>query len=463
MFTSLLLAASLTPGQPPVPNYFPPTAMPAYQMPAGYQVPATQPPMTTPPPMGVPMATPMQPVPDGGKNGGKNGNGKNGDDKKDGDDKKEDEKKEDEKKGPTKYFLEKTLAQTRLGEIMENRGITIYGWTAMSYTPSTASKSNLPMQMNDLANQYLLNQNWVHIEKTLDTDKKEFQWGWAMDWIVPGSDYRTTLPRGIWNSQLTANNGLPNLYGFDPFQFYVQAFLPGLGEGTTVKMGRFATHCEYELVQQPDTPFVSRSYLFQYNPFTHTGVWATTQLDDTWSVGYGAATGSDTFIDPANRFTYLGQIKWAPKDGKTSVLFNYVVTNPKYDTAEAFAFYNVYNMQLTHKFTDKLTYVLDGAFSHIDNAPGIGSTNWYGAANYLIYQHTEKVASTLRAEVFNDTNGFRTGFEGLYTEVTYGVAFKPCDALILRPSVRYDYNGYSKPFEGQHDLWTLAMEAIIRW
>src|SRR4029453_15945074 len=101
----------------------------------------------------------------------------------------------------------------------------------------------------------------------------------------------------------------------------------------------------------PDTPFVSKSYLFQYNPFTHTGVWAVTQLNENWSIGNGAVLGSDNFIDSADRLTYLGQIKWAPPEGKTTVLLNAVVTNPKFDTAENFAFYNAYNLQIIHKFT----------------------------------------------------------------------------------------------------------------
>ena len=45
--------------------------------------------------------------------------------------------------------------------------------------------------------------------------------------------------------------------------------------------------------------------------------------------------------------------------------------------------------------------------------------------------------------MFEDTSGFRTGFKGLYTEVTYGVAYKPCNGLIIRPSIRYDNNSKS--------------------
>ena len=440
MFTSLLLTASLTGGQPAA-NYYPPGSLPG--------VTAVGQPAQLPP-------GPLPAVPDTAK--------KDVEPKKEAEPAKEEEKKEEEPKPPTKYFFEKSIAETRLGNVLTNNGITVYGWTEMSYNASTASKTNAPVFMIDRANQFLLNQNYLVVEKTLDTSKKEFQWGFRTDWILPGSDARTTVPRGLWDDQLRkGTNGQPILYPIDPYQFYGQAFLPNLGEGTTVKLGRFATHCNYELVQAVDTPFVSRSYLFQYNPFTHTGIYANTQLNDTWSVGYGAALGADNFIDPANRFTFLGSLKWAPKDGKTSVVFNTVITDPRFNAAEAYAFYNVYEMILTHKFSDKLTYVLDTAYSHINDVPGIGFANWYGAVNYLTYAHNDKVTSVLRAEVFDDAQGFRTGFKGLYTELTYGVAYKPCDSLIIRPSVRYDNNSQSNVWEGNQNLFTATMDVILRW
>jgi len=438
MFTSLLLTASLAGGQPPASA--PPIVIP--------NIPAAGQPAPLPMGPGSIRSVIQDPTPKKEENG----------------DKKDEEEKKDEPPPPTKYFLEKSLAETRLGNILSNRGITIYGWTAMSYNVSTASGSNAPVFMDDRANEFLLNQNYLVAEKTLDTSKKEFQWGWRTDWVLPGSDARTSIVRGLWDDQLRNNNGGPQLYPIDLFQVYAQAFLPNLGEGTTVKVGRFATHMEWELFQAPDRPFVSTSYLFQYNPFTHTGIWATTQLNDTWSVGNGIATGNDTFFDqPTNRATYLGQLKWAPKEGKTQVLFNVTVTNPQFKASEAFAFYNVYNLQVIHKFNDKLTYVLDTAYSHITDVPDIGNTNWYGAVNYLLYAHNDKWTSSLRAEVFEDTSGFRTGFKGLYTELTYGVAYKAKDGLIIRPSIRYDNNSESNVWEGNQNLFTAAVDVIVRW
>lgn len=432
MLPSLLLTASLAVGQPPaaLPKEVPPAATPPAAAPNGNGAPAA--PDAAPPP----------------------------------------EVKDDKEEAPperTKYLLERSLAETRLGKLFEEKGIVVYGWTGMSYTPSTASGTNFPMTFNDRANEFLFNQNWLHFEKTIDTSKNEFQLGFSTDWILPGSDARFTIARGLWDDQLSKNRGGPELYPIDPVQFYAQAWLPNLGpNGSKVIVGRFATHVGYELIQQVDTPFVSKSYLFQYDPFTHTGVWATTQLNDDWSVGNGIATGIDTFLDaPTNRPTYLGQLKWAPKDGDTTVAFNAVVTNPKFIASENFTLYNCFNITATHKFNDKWSWALDTTYSYTEDVPRSfspsGFEDWYGAANYLFYNFSDTVTGTLRAEVFNDSTGFRTGFEGLYTEITYGIAWKPCPGLLIRPSVRYDYNGYSRPFEGDHHLWSTALEAVVRW
>lgn len=379
---------------------------------------------------------------------------------------KEEEPKEEEKKDePEPYALMRLLSATGLGQRMNERGVTVSGWVQGNYTLSTSNRSNLPVTFNDRKDFWQMNQNFLRIDKAIDTEKGEFQLGYRSELILPGTDSRFTISRGLLDQQLrNGQNGGAKKYPIDVFQSYVEAWMPNLGpNGTSVKVGKFATLVGYELVQGAETPFLQRSYLFQYNPFTHTGVLATSKLNDTWTASYGAALGSDNFIDSTNRFTYLGQLKWAPEESKTNVLFNIVLTNPRFDIIENFAHYNVYNAVLTHNFSDKLTYVADATFSHINGTPAGGSATWYGAAQYLIYKHTDKVVSTARVELFEDTKGFRTGFSGLYTEVTYGLAWNPIKSLILRPTVRYDHNNTSRPFDGSPNLFTAAFDMILRY
>ncbi len=362
---------------------------------------------------------------------------------------------------PEPYALMRLLQTTQFGQNLTERGISISGWVQGNYTVSSADRSNGPITFNERANFFQMNQNFLRINKDVDMSKEEFQLGFRTEWILPGTDARFTQSRGLLNGQ-TGN------YQVDLLQGYVEAFLPNLGpKGSSVKVGKFATHCSYELMQGAETPFVSRSYGFQYNPFAHTGSWVTTPLDDTWTMSNGLVVGSDNFIDTANQLTYIGQLKWAPKEGKTTVLLNTVVTDPRFDVAEAFPYYNIYNLQVIHNVTEKLTYVMDATFSHIDGAPlggnAVGSATWYGAASYLIYKVNDKVTSTFRTELFEDTKGFRTGSKGLYTELTYGVAYAPRPGLIFRPSVRYDHNDSTRPFEGKSSLYSGAMDVIIRY
>jgi hypothetical protein len=390
---------------------------------------------------------PAQPVPDpSGAQPAPGGNGNGGD------------PCEEKNEGPEPWALMRVLKGTYFGCCMEKRGWSVSGWTEGNYTLGNRGPSNLPVAMNDRGDFWQMNQNWLRVDKAIDTSKKEFQWGGRTDWILPGTDARFTPSRNLFDGQ-TGD------YRIDLFQAYVDAFLPGVGpQGTTFRVGKFATHCGYELVQAPDTPFVSRSYLFQYNPFTHTGVWAITPLNDTWTVSNGVALGSDNFFGAPSRPTYLGQLLWAPKGGDTSALFNVVLTNPTFDAGDNFAFYNYYNMVLVRKFGEKLTGVVDAAFSHMDGIPDVaGAAWWYGAAAYGIYKVNDKWSATLRNELFEDDKGVRTGFAGLYYEATFGLAWSPTRALLIRPGVRYDHNFDNRPWEGKKDLFTACMDVIVRW
>jgi hypothetical protein len=367
----------------------------------------------------------------------------------------------------TKYFVQKLLEGSRFGQVLEDRGVVISGWGAMNYTASSTSRFNNPITFNDHANAFQLNQVWLQAVKSIDTSKKEVQFGYNAS-IFYGQDYRFTLPRGFLQEQVQD----ARQFGYDLVYHYGELYTPNLGaEGTTFRVGRWGTLIGYEVIDAPNSPSVTKSYNFQYNPFTHTGAMATTGLSEEVTIYNGVVTGSDVWIDPAARATYVGGIKYTPKEGKGSIALNTVIGPNRYLGRENFVHFNSYNLLVTYNVNDCLTYVMDATFSHADKFPaGFGtvadpgtSAHWYGVANYFIRKHTDKLTTTLRAECFVDEKGVRTGFEGLYTEVTAIAAYTPKDWLILRPFVRYDYNADSRPFEGDRDLFTGGIEAIIRW
>lgn len=116
-----------------------------------------------------------------------------------------------------------------------------------------------------------------------------------------------------------------------------------------------------------------------------------------------------------------------------------------------------------HKIHDRLTYVLDALFGYQNNVPDIGTATWFGIAHYLNYKIDPRLSGTARLEFFDDIDGNRTGFKGLYVAPTVGLNFQWRPGVILRPEVRYDHNNESRPFSGAHGVFTAAADLIVRW
>lgn len=364
---------------------------------------------------------------------------------------------------PERSFLMRSLDGTCTGACLDQSKVQIRGWTEGTFTASSVANDQLPMGFNYLANQFLLQQNWLRVERAIDEKATNATWGFRWDTILPGSDYRFTVARGLFDSQLTQNDGGPNTYGIDPVQFYLESYFPEIGKGLDVKVGRFVCQFGAENTDTNLNALASRSYTFIYNPFTHTGLLTTLKLSDAWSVQNGLVTGSDVFIDPAARPTYIGSVKWAPSKGKDSILFAVILGPGRFETSENFNNPQVLDLIYTHKFSDKLTYAFEGLYGFEGGVPGLGDVNWFGVVQYLSRTITPKLTGNARLEFFDDIDGQRTGFAGLYTTVTAGLAIKPCKDLLIRPEVRYDYNNDSRPFQGQHDLWTAAMNVVLNW
>jgi hypothetical protein len=365
---------------------------------------------------------------------------------------------------PDRWMLMKALQGTWPGAELDENRMAISGWTEGSFTASSDRASNLPMGFNYRANEFLLQQNWLRIERTVvTTGTTEPTFGFRSDWILPGSDYRFTLARGIFNGQLTEDEGQPNRYGIDPIQFYAEAYVPTVAQGLDVKVGRFFALYGVETNDAVSNQFCSHAYTFIYDPFTHTGIVTTTKLSNVWTVQAGAVLGSDVFIDPADEPTFIGTVKWTRPDGRDSVLFSLILGSGRFNQERAFNNPEVVDLVYTRLLNARLTYQFESLYGYQAHVTDLGTTDWLGVLNYLTYVFTPRLSGTTRLEFFDDFQGQRTGFAGLYTALTAGLNFKPRKDVIFRPELRYDYNDESRPFEGKHGLLTAATDLIVRW
>ncbi|MFN0195382.1 MAG: outer membrane beta-barrel protein [Planctomycetaceae bacterium] len=360
------------------------------------------------------------------------------------------------------WFLMKSLPQTQSDWLHDNR-MLIYGWTEASFTASSADNSQLPMGFNYRANDFMLQQNWLRLERSIDTDATDPSFGFLADVILPGNDYRFTMSRGLMDHQLTDDASGPERYGIDPVQFYADFYFPSIAQGLDIKVGRMFCQYGVETIHAPPNALASHSYTFIYDPFTHTGVVATLQLNDDWSTQAGAVMGPDVFIDPAASPYGMFSVKWAPPEGSDSVLIAGMLGSGEFDFGEQFNNPNIIDLVYTHALNSELSYSLDALYGYQTDVPGIGIATWFGVVNYLTYKFSDDVSGTTRLEFFDDVDGNRTGAKGLYTALTAGLNWQVQKAIILRPEVRYDNNNKSQPFEGSHDLFTAAVDVIVRW
>jgi hypothetical protein len=273
---------------------------------------------------------------------------------------------------------------TWVGELLDSHRLRLTGWVHASFTASSDRASNLPMGFNYVANDFLLQQNWVRFERTVVTSGTTGPTaGFRLDTILPGSDYRFTLARGIFNGQLTADHGEPDRSGIDPIQFYAEAYFPTVCRGLDVKIGRFFALYGVETNDAPSNALLSHAYTFANVVFTHTGVLTTLQLTDAWTVQNGLVLGSDIFIDPGDELTYIGSVKWAPPGGRDSVLCSVILGPGRFNASRQVNNPELFDVVYTHQYDARLSHTFEGQYGFQSGVPGAGFVNWAGLVNYL--------------------------------------------------------------------------------
>lgn len=387
--------------------------------------------------------------------------------------------------GPDRWWTMRELQGTWMGAVMDNNRLSISGWTEGSYTASTASINNQPVVWNDRANEFLLQQHWIRLERSVVTSgTTEPSWGFRFDTLT-GSDYRFSIPRGLLNEQLMNSTGAQNLYGVDLIQHYVNVYIPTMFQGTEFRIGRLYTPWGVESLEAVSTPLPSRSYAFNWSPpFTHFGLGAYTTYSPKWSSVLMLVNGNDIYLgDTAQEMRFVGAWTWKQPGGRNNATFATSIGRGVFNQGAPFApntvslpleplgrnNFNAFDLVWNHTINSRLTYSFEGIYAYQAEAPdiysptGFGTASWASAAHYLFYTVSPRCTGILRYENFDDAVAQRTGFPGVYTAITGGAAYKFRKGLIFRPELRYDYNGEATPFEGKHDLFTATADFIVRW
>ena len=381
----------------------------------------------------------------------------------------------------------------------EDSKVKVYGWIQNSFTGNAngnfGGRTNFGVNPNNLANKWMGNQYYLIFEKPVEQND-EINFGFRFDNLF-GNDAQFNHAHGIFDRAFK-----PNYFSqYDPAQYYAEVHLPWFTEGgLDIKGGRFYTLAGYEVVPATGRPLLSVPYMFNYGqPFTHSGMVSTLHLTDKINIYNGIINGWDRQFDKRLTWGYIGGFAWTSQDDKTTLATTFISgpnqfpiflpagqnplyptgvvpppaqfagkRNPGYNSNQRFLFTTV----LTHKWSDKLTQVLEVDQAWETNVPfalgnndGFNRQNaqWYGFGNWFLYTFNEKLTGVWRSEIFRDNNGVRTGFSGNFSEFTLGLIYKPKSYLWVRPEARYDFANEAIPYNGgtRTSQLTLGFDIIL--
>lgn len=390
-------------------------------------------------------------------------------------------------------LLKGTLQDTSAGKALDDARVDLSGHLeggVMGNFDDPDDRLNFGRLFDDRANDAIPNQLLLTIERALAPEEDEFDWGFKLQ-MMGGSDARYTHAIG-WLDNLN-----DDYIQFDIVEAYANIHLPILTEGgVDVKGGLFVTLQGAEVIPATGNPLYSHSYLFNFAiPLKHSGLMVTTHLTEQIDLYTGVVTGINTGTDDNNdALSFHGGISWKTKDEKI-IVFGAAHYGPENDTAYGNPALGgidpnndgriIGDIVVTVKPTESLTLITDLNYGRDDGF----DAEWYGVAQYALYQVNSWLTGVVRAEGFRDDDGFAVakfndnddfidalsgkpaggavfGADTTYVELTTGLNVSPCQYVLLRPEVRFDWStGGNKPFNDGTDnqQWTLGMDVILKF
>jgi hypothetical protein len=234
---------------------------------------------------------------------------------------------------------------------------------------------------------------------------------------------------------------------FDLQEAYVSGRIP-IGNGLTLKGGKFVTLLGYEVIEAPNNLNFSRGYLFTFSlPLTHVGGLASYAVTDWLTVTAGGVVGWDVARDNNGAPSWTGQFAFLPFKDFAATL-NWITGPEQLDDDDNLR--TVLDFVLSYTGFKGFTLAANVDYGWEENEPSLTGTRrrpstatWQAYAGYVAYDWTEKLRTAVRGEIFRDADGARTLAAGSGANVTlYGVTataqYKIWKGLMGRLEYRHD-------------------------
>jgi hypothetical protein len=283
--------------------------------------------------------------------------------------------------------------------------------------------------------------------------------------------FRTDLSFGFSSPKTNKATGTDSASTDDDFDLqigFVQYNAP-IGEGLLIDFGKFATHVGSEIMDGYDgwNYTFSRSFLFNYGPFTHTGIRVQYAVSNTVSVLGMISNGQDNQTDNNSAKGFGGQVSWAPVDN-VAIFFNYFgsAESQTDDTKNTNDFRNFYDIVADIGIAKNLSLNLNYMYGSENNANGNDlDATWWGISGIVRYDVNEWFSLNFRGQVFDDNDGFRSSTTQKLTAFTITPEIRLNNNMVVRAEYRHDDSNVT-PFtdsngiaKGSQD--TLAFNALF--
>ncbi|MBZ0088760.1 MAG: porin, partial [Thermoanaerobaculia bacterium] len=229
-------------------------------------------------------------------------------------------------------------------------------------------------------------------------------------------------------------------HDYDLQQVFVSWIAP-VGEGLRIDAGKFVTPFGMEVIEGYDgyNDNQTRSLLFGYAiPFTHTGLRVSYPFTGKLTVSAMVVQGWDNWQDNNGAKSLVVQLALAPSPRWALYLNAMGGPEQRDDTRDR---RNLYNVVATFKPDGRLAFGLDGVIGDEGGLLASGArARWSAVAGYARWALGGDFALALRAEMFDDPDGVRTGTAQTLHEVTLTPEWKLGEHFVLRGDLRRDHS-----------------------
>jgi hypothetical protein len=185
------------------------------------------------------------------------------------------------------------LGNTSFGKWLNDNNFQIYGWINAGgniSTNTTKPGGNWPAAYLYTPNTVQLDQAVLYLDRFPDTVQKDhIDWGIRLSAIY-GENYRYTTSYGLASYQLLDDN---KVNGYDFPMFWGELFIPYVGEGLMLRLGRYISVPDIEAQLAPNNYMYTHSMTYTFDNYTNQGLIASLAATKNWTLQFGIVVGTE--------------------------------------------------------------------------------------------------------------------------------------------------------------------------